>query len=105
MHTGPEMTDMPPVTRGSRVEFWPDYGGALLWASGVRVDPRELPLPPELAVTAAEWVALYDDSKLPWEPTRDDAWIADGQRIFEALRDELWAHGIELVAGEDHWRP
>ena len=91
--------------RGATLEFWPDYGGALLWSGGVRLDPRELPLSPQLVVAAANWVALYDDTKLPWEATRDDAWIAEGQRLFETLRDELWAHGVELVAGEDHWRP
>ena len=98
------MTDVSPLTRGSRLEFWPDYGGALLFASGVRVDPRELPLPPELTVTAGEWVARYDDAKLPWEPTRDEVWLEQGRQVFEALRDALWEHGIELVAGEDHWR-
>src|SRR5262245_2836630 len=91
--------------RISRIEFWPDYGGALLWAAGVRLDPRELPISPELATAAAAWIARYDDTKLPWEPGRDDVWLGEGRRLFEALRDELWQHGIELVAGEDHWRP
>ena len=99
------MTSDASLARGSRVEFWPDYGGALLWSGGVRLDPRELPLPAELVVAASSWVAAYDDTKLPWEPTRDDVWIDQGRQIFEALRDELWKSGIELVAGEDHWRP
>ena len=71
----------------------------------MRLDPRELPIGPDLVVAASNWVALYDDTKLPWEPTRDDAWIEAGRQVFEALRDELWKSGIELVAGEDHWRP
>lgn len=91
--------------RGSKVEFWPDYGGALLWAGGIRLDPNELPISADLALEVLRWVAAYDDSKLPWEPSRDDAWLAEGRRLFEALRDELWASGIELIAGEDHWRP
>jgi len=99
------MASNAPLTRGSTIEFWPDYGGSLLWSGGFRLDPNELPLPSELIVTAARWVGAYDDSKLPWEPTRDEAWVAQGRQLFETLRDELWKHGLELVAGEDHWRP
>ena len=95
--------DKPPAVR-SKLEFWPDYGGALLWAAGERVDLRELPLSPDLVGPASVWLADYDDAKLPWEPTRDDAWLAQGRHVFGALRDALWEHRIELVAGEDHWR-
>jgi hypothetical protein len=69
------------------------------------MDPQDLPIAPDLVVTAAQWVADYDDTKLPWEPTRDDAWIAQGRQLFALLRDDLWKSGIELVAGEDYWRP
>ena len=51
------------------------------------------------------WVERYDDSRLPWEPTRDDAWLAEGRRLFVALRAALAVLVIELVAGEDHWLP
>jgi hypothetical protein len=99
------VNDRPAESLPERLEFWPDYGGALLWTGGVRIDPNELPIPAALAVQAAQWIARYDDTKLPWEPTRDEAWLDEGRRLFEALRDELWTSGIELVAGEDHWRP
>lgn len=98
------MTDGPPAVP-TRLEFWPDYGGALLWAAGARIDLRELPISLALIARASAWLAEYDDAKLPWEPTRDDAWLSEGRRLFDALRNELWEHEIELVAGEDHWRP
>ena len=90
---------------GSRLEFWPDYGGALLWSGGAQVSLATLPLSPELVAAVGQWLAEYDDAKLPWEPTRDETWLAAGRGVFDALRDALWAHGIELVAGETHWRP
>lgn len=87
-----------------RLEFWPDYGGALLWSeSGERVELDSLSLPDALVHEASRWVGRYDDSKLPWDAARDDAWLADGRRLFMALRAALAALGIELIAGEDHW--
>ncbi len=59
-----------------------------------------LSLTEALVDEAARWTERYDDSKLPWEPTRDDAWLADGRRLFVALRAALAELGIELVAGE-----
>jgi hypothetical protein len=89
-----------------RLEFWPDYGGALLWTeAGERLELDSLSLPEALVREAARWIERYDDSKLPWETTRDDAWLADGRRLFVALRTALAVLGIELVAGEDHWLP
>src|SRR3990170_99464 len=76
------------------VEFWPDYDGALLWdESGERVPLAELSLPPDIVARAARWIAEYDDSKLPWEPTRDEAWLAEGRLLFAQLRRELFAGG------------
>lgn len=98
------MTEGPPAA-STRLEFWPDYGGALLWAAGTRIDLRELPLSLDLVARTSAWLAEYDDAKLPWEPTRDDVWLSEGRQLFDTLRNELWEHGIELVAGEDHWRP
>ncbi|OGO54341.1 MAG: hypothetical protein A2V84_04345 [Chloroflexi bacterium RBG_16_70_13] len=86
------------------VEFWPDYDGALLWdESGERVPLAELSLPPDIVARAARWIAEYDDSKLPWEPTRDEAWLAEGRLLFAELRRELFARGIELQPNEPFW--
>ncbi|MEW5990734.1 MAG: hypothetical protein AB1736_05225 [Chloroflexota bacterium] len=86
------------------VEFWPDYGGALLWDErGEPVPIDQLPLPPELVTRAARWVAEYDDAKLPWEPTGDEAWLAVGRRLFGELRRELLARGLELEPNEPFW--
>jgi hypothetical protein len=89
-----------------RLEFWPDYGGALLWSeTGERRELDSLSLPEALVDEAAGWIERYDDSMLPWDPTRDEGWLADGRRLFVALRAALAVLGIELVAGEDHWLP
>ncbi len=88
------------------LEFWPDYSGALVWTGdGERVSLEDVPLPQDLIERAYRWVAAYDDSKLPWEPTRDDAWLAEGIRLFADLRRELLALGYELQPGEDFWAP
>ena len=86
------------------MEFWPDYGGALLWAAGERVGLDEVPLPESLRLEARRWLVDYDDSKMPWEPTVDEAWLSEGRRLFQAMRELLVQQGVELIAGEDHWR-
>lgn len=86
------------------LEFWPDYSGALLWtADGKRLSLADMPLPKELAERAERWVAEYADSKLPWEPTRDDEWLAEGRRLLVELRRELVGHGFDLEPNEDFW--
>lgn len=86
------------------LEFWPDYGGALLWSDGgARVGLGELSLPPDLVERCRRWIAGYDDSKLPWEPTRDEAWLAEGRRLFADLRRELLDRGVELEPNEAFW--
>jgi hypothetical protein len=85
-------------------EFWPDHGGALLWTDGgERVSLDELPLPPDLVERARSWVADYDDAKLPWEPTRDEAWLGEGRRLFVDLRRALLERDIELEPNEEFW--
>jgi hypothetical protein len=87
-----------------RLEFWPDYGRPLLWAEdGTSVDLGSLDLPEGLRREVVAWLAGYDDAKLPWEATRDEAWLTEGRRLFAALRIILVASDIELVATEDHW--
>jgi hypothetical protein len=86
------------------LRFWPDYAGAVLWnAAGRRVAVEDVPVSPALVERAQRWVARYDDTKLPWEPTRDDDWLADGRRLFADLRDELLAMGIDLESDEEFW--
>ena len=88
------------------LEFWPDYSGTLLWtAKGERVSLDDVPLPRDLIEQADRWIADYDDSKLPWEPTRDDEWLSVGKRLFVDLRRELLKHGLELEPNEDFWAP
>lgn len=88
------------------LEFWPDFAGALLWTGeGAPVSLDDVPLPRELIERAGRWVAAYDDSKLPWEPTHDDEWLAQGRRLFVDLRRDLLEHGFDLQAGEDFWVP
>jgi hypothetical protein len=86
------------------LEFWPDYNGALLWtANGGRASLEDLPLSAGLVERARLWVGTYDDSKLPWEPTRDAAWVAGGRLLFIDLRRELLEHGIGLEPNEEFW--
>jgi hypothetical protein len=88
----------------TKLEFWPDYSGGLLWtADGGRVALEELPLSRGLVEQAQRWVARYDDSKLPWEPTRDGEWLAEGRRLLDDLRRELARHGFELEPDEVFW--
>lgn len=88
----------------SRIEFWPDYSEALLFTDrGEPVDVDTLALPGPLVASARGWLRDYDDSKLPWETTRDESWLSEGRRLFAALQTELAQQGIELVAGEDYW--
>jgi hypothetical protein len=88
------------------LEFWPDYSGALLWSdNGKRVSLDDVPLPRDLIEQAYGWIAEYDDSKLPWEPTRDDEWLSEGKRLFVDLRRELLKHGFDLAPDEDFWAP
>jgi len=89
-----------------KLEFWPDYAGALLWTdSGQRVPLDDVPLPPDLVAHANRWIAKYDDSRLPWEATRDDEWLSEGKRLFADLQRELLDHGFDLQADEDFWAP
>jgi hypothetical protein len=90
------------VTR--TLEFWPDYGGALLWdADGRGVALESLPVESPLREAAIRWLSQYDDSRLPWEPTADHEWLGEGRRLLEDLRRALRSHGIEIEPHEDFW--
>ena len=87
-----------------RLEFWPDYSGALLWdEEGSQVALESLPVTVTLRETAAWWLSEYDDSKLPWEPTANQEWLARGRSLLCDLRLALSPHGIEVVPDEDYW--
>ena len=85
--------------------FWPDYAGAVLWnEAGERVALEDVPVVSrELVERAGRWVALYGGTKLPWEPTRDDDWLAEGRRLFADLRRELRDLGTDLESDEVFW--
>jgi hypothetical protein len=88
----------------TQLEFWPDYGGALLWDEhGSPVSLDTLPIPEQLRNTADQWVQDYDDQKLPWEATGDEAWLARGRQVLSELRSALAAHGIEIQPNEAYW--
>jgi hypothetical protein len=85
------------------LEFWPDYAGAILWEAGQPVSLDVLPIPPSLRDEARAWVQEYDDSKLPWQATRDEAWIRRGSEILKALQEALEPQGITVEPNEDYW--
>jgi hypothetical protein len=86
----------------TRLEFWPDYEGALLHADGAPVELETLGLPAELVERARRWVGAYDDAKLDPE-RRDEAWVAEGRALFAELRRELVARGLEIFDWEGYW--
>jgi hypothetical protein len=53
-----------------RLEFWPDYGGALLWTqAGEPLELASLALPAALRHEAVRWVERYDDNQAHREET------------------------------------
>jgi hypothetical protein len=85
-----------------RLEFWPDYSGALLHENGIVVSLEALPLARAERDRAATWVDQYDDSTLPWE-SADGEWLAEGRALFAILRDSLARHGIVVFDWEGLW--
>jgi len=89
-----------------RLMFWSDYTAVLLWTDdGERVALEDGGLPQELTDRATHWIAAYEDSKLPWEPTRDDDWLSESTRLFADLRLELLEHDFDLQVDEECWAP
>ena len=66
---------------------------------------ESLPVTATLREKAAGWLIEYDDSKLPWEPTADEEWLARGLSLLNDLRLALSPHGIEVNPDEDYWEP
>lgn len=87
-----------------KLEFWPDYSGALLWdEEGRHVALESLPVTPAIREAAARWLTDYDDSKLPWEPTADHEWLARGRTLLTELRLALSPNGIDIQPDEQYW--
>ncbi|HLO35894.1 MAG TPA: hypothetical protein VK194_07420 [Candidatus Deferrimicrobium sp.] len=93
------------MTTRERVEFWPDYAGALLHVAGRPLPLDGLSLQDAVVERATAWVRQYDDSKLPFGDRRDDAWLAEGRAIFELLRMHLATQDIALDDWEGIWTP
>jgi hypothetical protein len=91
------------VTSDERLEFWPDYAGALLHRAGKSVLLDDLPLPADLVERATAWVGRYDDSKLPFGDSPDPGWLTEGRAIFAALRASLATAGVALEDWEGIW--
>jgi hypothetical protein len=91
------------VNGAETVEFWPDYSGALLHSAGKVIDIAALPVPPDVAIRATEWVNGYDDSKLPFGDRPDEDWIAEGRLLFAMLREYLAASDVRLIDWEGIW--
>jgi hypothetical protein len=85
-----------------RIEFWPDYGGALLHEEGQRLAIDAFDVPEQLVADLRAWLGEYDDAKL--EPaTRDAAWMSRGQGLFDRLQDALRPAEVALVDWEGYW--
>ena len=66
---------------------------------------ESLPVAATLREKAAVWLTEYDDSKLPWEPTADQEWLAQARTLLIDLRLALGPHDIEVNPDEDYWEP
>lgn len=86
-----------------RLEFWPDFGGVLLHDGGAAVPLDRLPVPADIVARATDWVAGYDDARLPFGDRPDDPWMREGRELFAALRDALASADIALDDWEGIW--
>lgn len=88
------------------LEWWPDYGGDLLWSrtgqGGHRVTMAEVGLSGSFQERAASWLGSYDDAKLPIDGDGDADWLAEGVRLLEDARAELAGQYVVQVT-EPYW--
>ncbi len=90
---------MPP----DELEFWPDYGGALLWDKQGKAIPLDtLPMSADLRARLEAWVTLYDDTRLPMEGSGDTAWLDLGTRLLAEVQETL-APAYDVVVSEPWW--
>jgi hypothetical protein len=88
------------------LEWWPDYGGDLLWVrlgqGGTRVSMDEVGLSESFRQRAALWLADYDDAKLPIDGPGDADWLATGSRLLAQARSEMTGRYVVTVT-EPYW--
>ena len=74
----------------------------MLHVAGVPIPLTALSIPRDVVDSAAAWVAQYDDQKL-LDGSRDEAWIVEGQAVFDLLRTLLSAEEVALDDWEGIW--
>jgi hypothetical protein len=85
------------------LEFWPDYGGAVLWnPEGKAVALDTLPLADDLRTRLEAWVGRYDDALLPIQGDGDRAWLCEGDRLLDEVRREL-SPRYDVLVTEPWW--
>lgn len=84
------------------LEFWPDYGNGPLWDDGEAADPRDLPLPGELAARLIDWNSQYEESKIPVDGEGDPEWVRTGVVLLAQVRAHL-EPDVRVVVTEPWW--
>lgn len=88
------------------LEWWPDYGGDLLWLrtgpGGRRASMAEVGLSPSFQERAARWLESYDDARLPIDGPGDSQWLATGLALLAEARAELTGRYL-IVVTEPYW--
>ena len=75
---------------GEVLEWWPEYGGGLLWPEdGTTVSLESLPLRQDLRNRLRAWLSTYDDERLRLEGDGDGAWLQAGRELLRELRAAL----------------
>ncbi len=85
-----------------RLEFWPDYNSEPLWDKDQPVPLAEHRLPPDLTLRISDWLARYDESRLPIDGPGDQEWLYEGKGILRELREAL-SDRYEIVVTEPWW--
>lgn len=84
------------------MEWWPDYGGGLLWREdGTTVPLDSLPLQQDLQDRLRSWLSDYDDDRLPSEGDGDGVWLHTGRLLLHEVRAAL--AGSYSVSVEEPW--
>ena len=94
--------DREPIT----LEWWPDFGGELLWLrsanGGSRISMDKVCLSPSFQVAARAWLSKYDDSRLPISGPGDAVWVAEGIQLLDAARSQVSVR-YRIVVTEPWW--